>query len=199
MSNQSLKWLLVPCRISQPCMKINVKFHHKISICWCLLRLSLMRSSRIKYGRSHWGRSLIFPRFSRALVQVCINSDLKVWEGFAWSLGWPNQKLPSPSPHLGIPLVKSGQKWGQVRWWVEMIQLWGHPLRFPSQLGGALSQPRTKPWPFWGLIQQEHKSEKERSPASMLLQTFRDSKANTTTADAKAGPGAMSKNIKKID
>lgn len=31
----------------------------------------------------------------------------------------------------------------------------------------------------------------------MLLQTFRDSKANTTTAEAKAGPGAMSKNIKK--
>lgn len=61
----------------------------------------------------------------------------------------------------------------------------------------AFPQPRTKPWPFWGLIQQEHKSEKERSPASMLLQTFRDSKANTTTAEAKAGPGEMSKNIKK--
>lgn len=31
----------------------------------------------------------------------------------------------------------------------------------------------------------------------MLLQSYRDSRANTTMADAKAGPGVISKNIKK--
>lgn len=67
------------------------------------------------------GKSLIFPHFSWAWVQVCFNGDLKVWERFAQCPGDPTKNCHHLPPQLGIPLVKSGQKRGQVRWWVEMI------------------------------------------------------------------------------